>query len=149
MKPPHRWSDDVDARFTDWVEQFYEANTDQLFEQAISDLGRERVRVSLAKLVPCVLQKTEEQFSGEQIGQFLAAVEEERCYDEVQQFCRQIAECQQLWSIVTGCGVNQWREQLAAVCEVIPAGADPNRLMSDGGIEKSVGRLRLSHPLTG
>jgi hypothetical protein len=67
----------------------------------------------------------------------------------VQQFCRQIAECQQLWSIVTGWGVNQCREQLAAVCEAMPAGADQNRLMNDGGVEKAVGRLRLSHPLTG
>jgi hypothetical protein len=113
-------TDGVDARFMNWVGHFYAANTDQLFENAIVEFGKERVRECLTKLAPSVLQKAEEQFSEEQIGQFLAAVEEESRYEEVQRFCRQIAECQRLWSILTGWGVNQYRKQLAAGCDALP-----------------------------
>jgi hypothetical protein len=104
MEKSQEWPDGMAARFNHWVEQFYQENTDRVFEPAIREFGKEQVEDLVTKRTRGVLQKTAEQFSQTQINQFLAAVAEERRYDEVQQFCGQIAECQRLWRILTEFG---------------------------------------------
>jgi hypothetical protein len=104
MEQSDEWSGDILAQFDNWVEQFYEENIAQLFELAISGFGKRQMEDLVTKLRRRVIQKTAEQFSQKEINQFLAAVAKERRYDEVRQFCRQIAECQRLWSILTEFG---------------------------------------------
>src|ERR1044072_1831059 len=103
-EPSDEWSGDIRDRFNNWAEQFYEENLFWVLERAIRAFGKELVEDLVTKLTRLVLQMAAEQIPEGQIEQFLAAVAAERRYEEVQQFCRQIAECQQIWSLLTELG---------------------------------------------